>query len=147
MRDTLDIPSESVVCLRILYVMSWSNLFMCYIHIIIRFFMENFVLWMFILVYDFVMHNFGRKREFERRRRHAFPGESLPDESRDSCRLRTARIAREVEHLAEACTWAVCSVMPAGKTTDSRLPRGAVSLVAPPHTPTPKPSTTSRIVR
>ena len=30
-------------------------------------------------------HHARLEREFERRRRHAFPGESLPDESRDSC--------------------------------------------------------------
>ena len=40
-----------------------------------------------------------------------------------------------------------CPVMPAGETTDSRPPRGAPSPFAPPHTHTPKPSTTSRIGR
>ena len=38
---------------------------------------------------------------------------------------------------------AVCPVMPADETTDSRH-RGGPSPFAPPHTPTPKPSTTSR---
>ena len=41
---------------------------------------------------------------------------------------------------------AVCPVMPADETTDSRHRRGP-SPFAPPHTPTPKPSTTSRIGR
>ena len=42
---------------------------------------------------------------------------------------------------------AVCPVMPAGETTDSRSPRGVPSPFAPPHTPIPKPSNTSRIGR
>ena len=51
---------NSVVCLWILYVMSWSNPVICYIHIIIVFFMYNCVPWMSLLVYVFVMHNFVR---------------------------------------------------------------------------------------
>ena len=91
-------------------------------------------------------HHARLEREFERRRRHAFPGDAYQTSrgTHDYCGPQESRGKSSVRrrHALGRLSGDACRRDDGLKTTAG----GSVSF-APPHTPTPKPSTTSRIGR